>query len=75
MLVIKFGPGERVVIALLLSSCSLFTEGLVVFHLAKIDTMEKCALFFIVIRNFKSYFVICWIMDPNQCICNGFEYE
>jgi hypothetical protein len=32
---------ERVAILLLLSNCNLFTKVLVVFLLAKIDTMEK----------------------------------
>ena len=49
----------RGAVPLLQSDCTHFTKALAVFHVAKIDTMEKTILRnFTVISSYKTYFVI-----------------
>ena len=68
--------GERVTTSLLQSNCSLFTEVFEVFLRAEIDTAKKVfSRDFIVILSHKSYFVFSWILGPNLCTCNCYEYE
>ena len=75
---------EQVVVSLLQSNYSIFTQVLVVFHLTKSDTTEKMSpRDFIVILNCTSYSTISllknsaisWTVAPKHCACNGCEYE
>ena len=68
--------GERVTTSLLQSNCRLFTEIFGVFLRAEFDAMKKVfSRYFIAILSHVSYFVFSWILDPNQCIYNCYEYE
>ena len=47
-----------------------------VFLRVEIDTMKMVfTRDFIVILSHRSYFVFSWILGPNQCTCNCYEYE
>ena len=68
--------GERVTTSLLQFNCILFTEVFGVFFLAEIDTAKKVyPRDFTVILSHRSYIVFSWILDPNQCTYNCYEYE
>ena len=67
---------ERVTTSLLQSNCSLFTKVFRVFLRAKIDTAEKMfSRDFTVVLSHRSYFVFFWILGPNQCTYNCYEYK
>ena len=54
-------------ISLLLSNYDFFTEIIEVFHLIKIDTMEKISpKYFIVIFSYRYYYVISWILLDSK---------
>ena len=68
--------GERVTTSLLQSNCSLFTKVFGVFFLAETDTVKKVfPRDIIVVLCHRSYFVFSWILDPNLCTCNCYEYK
>ena len=68
--------GERVTTPLLQSNCSFFTKVSGVFLRAEIDTAKKViSRDFIAILSHRSYFVFSWILGPNQCTCNCYDYE